>query len=116
MRVDGNTLVLLCYATGREGEWQAFCPDFDLAVQGRSYREVSEELDQAIREYLEYVDSLPEDEQAAFVNRRAPLRVRLFMGICALLSMIFRDQGGRDGQHRKQSITKSVEVPSHAHA
>ena len=66
-----------CYAWGRPGDWQAICVDFDLAVQGESLEDVRRELADAIETYLEYVAGLPQDEQARFLNRKAPLGLRL---------------------------------------
>jgi len=31
---------LLCFAQGTDGDWDAACPDLDIAVQGRSCEEV----------------------------------------------------------------------------
>ena len=66
-----------CYAWGRPGDWEAVCVDFDLVAQGESLEEVRRELADAIETYLEYVASLPENEQARFLNRKAPLGRRL---------------------------------------
>jgi len=65
---------LRCYAEGRPGEWEAFCLDFDLAVQGESLPEVIESLDTAISLYLERVGELPAAEKSRFLRRRAPLQ------------------------------------------
>lgn len=66
---------------GRPGDWQAICVDFDLAVQGESLEDVRRELADAIETYLEYVADLPQDEQARFLNRKAPLGLRLRLAI-----------------------------------
>lgn len=66
-----------CYAWGRPGDWEAVCVDFDLAAQGESLEDVRRELADAIETYLEYVASLPENEQPRFLNRKAPLGLRL---------------------------------------
>jgi predicted RNase H-like HicB family nuclease len=68
---------LLCVAQGRGDEWEAFCLDFDLAVQGHSFEEVRGLLDEAIRTYIEDVRAEGQEAQARLVNRRVPLRVRL---------------------------------------
>ena len=47
------TKFLTCYATGDSGGWEAICVDFDIAVQGKSFEEVFQELKVAIREYVE---------------------------------------------------------------
>lgn len=50
--------VLYCCASGREGAWQAICVDLDIAVQGRSFEEVSRLLEEAIGLYLQTVNDL----------------------------------------------------------
>ncbi len=57
--------------------WEAFSLDFDLAVQGRSFEEVSEGLKEAISSYLQ--DAAAEQEPACsrLLRRRVPMHVRL---------------------------------------
>jgi predicted RNase H-like HicB family nuclease len=86
---------LACFAYGREGEWEAFCLDFDLAVQGQSFEQVKEALGQAIDDYVD--SALAEDEPAKsqLLARRAPLKVRLMWAL-----RVFRDTiGGRSRNH-----------------
>src|SRR6266404_3537906 len=78
--------VLTCYAEGRAGQWEAVCLDFDLAVQGRSFQEVSASLDTAIDDYLEYVKGLPEKERGRFLRRRVPFFTRLRFACLVLAS------------------------------
>ncbi len=70
---------LTCYAWGRPGDWEALCVDYDIPAQGTSLKEVRRELADAVETYLDYVADLPENEQAMFLNRKAPavLRIRL---------------------------------------
>ena len=35
---------LLCFAEGKEGDWEGICVDLDIAVQGASFNEVCELL------------------------------------------------------------------------
>ena len=76
-----------CYAEGRGGAWEAFCLNFDLAVQGASLEEVRCGLDKAIRLYLDYVSGLPAGERAAFLGRRAPVGQWLKYGFIRLCSL-----------------------------
>ena len=69
--------LLHCYAEGRDDEWEAICLDLDVAVQGRSFAEVYDSLNQAIALYLESVRDLPAEEREQLLHRRVPLRVRL---------------------------------------
>jgi predicted RNase H-like HicB family nuclease len=68
---------LLCFAQGIEGDWEAACPDLDIAVQGRSYEEVYDLLNTAIQDYVEA--ALQEDRitRKRLLNRKAPLLVRV---------------------------------------
>jgi predicted RNase H-like HicB family nuclease len=68
---------LLCFAQGTEGDWEAACPDLDIAVQGRSYEEVYNLLNTAIQDYVEA--ALQEDRatRERLLKRKAPFVVRL---------------------------------------
>jgi len=76
---------LTCYAWGRPGDWEAICVDFDLAAQGESREEVLSELRDAVETYLEYISELPEKERAGFLNRKAPLGLRLRLRLAFLM-------------------------------
>ena len=72
--------IVVCYAEGVQDSWEAFCVDFDLAVQGRSFEDVYHKLDQQIGLFLEGVMALPENERVRLLNRKMPLinRIKLF--------------------------------------
>ena len=91
--------ILYCYAEGKGDRWEAICLDLDLAVQGRSLAEVRSSLNQAIVDYLEYVATLPQDEQSAFLSRRVPLGLRLRM-IWVLLRTALSRTRVDDGHNR----------------
>ena len=75
------TRTLRCYAEGRDGDWEAICLDLDIAVQGRSFVEVFNSLNEAIEVYSESVRALPEHERRHLLDRPAPLSLRLkFLG------------------------------------
>jgi predicted RNase H-like HicB family nuclease len=67
---------IYCVAKGRSGQWTALCLNFDIAVQGRDYREVHDELMAAIRFYLESLRDYSPKEQKRLLNRKAPLWLR----------------------------------------
>jgi predicted RNase H-like HicB family nuclease len=73
----GPQRILYCYASGRQGAWEAICLDLDIAVQGQSFEEVSALLREAIALYLETVSELPEAERPAFWSRPVPFWTRL---------------------------------------
>jgi hypothetical protein len=76
-----NSVTLSCVVRGHTDRWEAFCLDLDLAVQGRSYDQVRDQLLKAIRGYIEA--ALLEDEQTRdqLLSRRAPLRVRFYWAL-----------------------------------
>jgi predicted RNase H-like HicB family nuclease len=96
---SGSQRVLYCYASGREGAWEAICLDLDIAVQGRSFEEVSRLLEEAIGLYLETVNDLPEAERAVFLSRRVPFWTRLGLAMRAFWSML-RARADGELEHR----------------
>lgn len=89
------TRVLYCYASGREGAWEAICLDLDIAVQGTSFEDVSALLQEAIGLYLETVKDLPEAERAAFLSRPVPFLTRLGFAIEAFWSALRAKSDGK---------------------
>jgi hypothetical protein len=77
LRGNSGQKVIFCYAEGCEGSWEAFCLDFDLAVQGQSFESVRLKLDDAIHVYLASIATLPQDDRRRLLNRRAPLSLWL---------------------------------------
>ena len=77
---------LTCYAWGKPGDWEAICVDFDTPAQGESFEQVRRELADAVDTYLDYVSDLPQGEQRAFLNRKAPLRLRLRLALMSEIS------------------------------
>lgn len=75
---------LYCIASGRDHQWEAFCLDFDLAVQGQSYEEVRHSLHRAILHYVHEAIEQPEPARTALLKRRAPIRT-CFMLVAAIL-------------------------------
>lgn len=74
-RFKPQQLILRCYAEQKGNVWQAFCLDFNLAVQGSSSAEVRVKLHSQIREYI--YDALVGEDRAyadQLLKRRAPLR------------------------------------------
>ena len=68
---------LHCYASGRDGEWDAICLDLDIAVQGESFAIVQRSLQEAVALYLETVADLPEEQQRHLLHRPVPFGIRL---------------------------------------
>jgi hypothetical protein len=68
---------VLCVASGRGHEWEAFCLDFDLAVSGESFEAVRTSLFNAINMYIATAAAQPEPVRKRLLARKAPLLVRL---------------------------------------
>lgn len=68
---------LTCIARGREGQWEAICLDFNIAVSGNSFDQVRDTLSEAITYYIR--DAMQEDERTReqLLNRRVPFWSRL---------------------------------------
>jgi hypothetical protein len=86
-----------CYAIGGDRGWEAICIDLDIAVQGDSFGQVYDDLNQAVTDYVE--TALLEDKAAArdLLARRAPLSVRLHHKLHFLRTWLFGHTDG-DGQ------------------
>ncbi len=85
----------LCFAQGRAGEWEAICVDFDIAVQGASFREVQRELELAIQDYVEALGGEDLQTRAKLLRRRAP-RLTAFRWSIRVLVSAFRHFAGDD--------------------
>ena len=79
-------------AHGRDGEWEAFSLDFDLAVQGRSFEEVSGLLQEAIQAYVKTAMEQPEPARSNLLNRRVPLRIRIGWALRIAFWTTFRNK------------------------
>jgi hypothetical protein len=69
--------VLVCVARGHNGQWEAFCLDFDLAVQGFSLADVRERLELVLVDYVAAANAEAEPARSQLLARRAPFFVRL---------------------------------------
>lgn len=89
-----------CYAEGKANAWEAFCIDLDLAVQGGSFSDVYQKLNDQIELYSETVAALPEPDQRRLLSRHAPLGT--------LLALVFRivcSTLGRRGRRSRHDYT-----------
>lgn len=77
---------LLCFARGRDGDWEAVCVDFDIAVQGGSFTEVRQALEDAICCYVGAAQAEDAATRAKLLNRLAPLGVRIVWSMRVLWS------------------------------
>ena len=75
LKIKPQHLILRCYAEKKGNVWQAFCLDFNLAVQGDTAGQVRAKLHEQITEYI--YDALEGEDQAyagQFLKRRAPFK------------------------------------------
>ena len=101
---------LLCVAHPSDvGGWEAFCLDFDLAVQGHTFDEAKDCLQKAIASYVE--DAMKEDiaHRDRLLNRRAPFFVRVAWGWRFFLSTV-RDR--RDHNNKDVAVGFPVACPA----
>ena len=73
-------LIIRCYAESKRGVWQAFCLNFDLAVQGDSLEEVQEKMKAMVNDYVYDAladDGADRDFASQLLTRRAPVSVHL---------------------------------------
>ncbi len=96
------------YAEGRDDAWEAICLDLDIAVQGASFTEVLDSLNEAISLYLDSVSELPEDERASLLDRPAPWSVRTRFLRYAVRSFF---AVGDDGPYRHQFTLPGAAYP-----
>jgi hypothetical protein len=69
----------LCVASGHGSRWEAFCLDFDLAVQGESLEEVRALLGGAIQMYIQTAVAEPEPNRSRLLDRKVPFLIRLML-------------------------------------
>lgn len=80
--------VFRCFAYGRDREYQAFCLNLDIAVQGKSLSDVRHSLHDAISLYLEAVHEAPAEDRIRLLNRSAPVSRWLTYYAVALRSLL----------------------------
>lgn len=113
-KILARNLILRCYANMHGDQWQAFCIDLCLAVQGDSFPEVKEKLECMMEEYV-YDALAGEDREFAdqLLNRKAPVsQIATYHGIRLMHRLgIFRD-----GIHKLFKETMPLVPQRHSHA
>lgn len=100
--------ILYCYASGHDDAWEAICLDLDIAVQGKSFEDVSTLLQEAIALYVQTVSELPEAERAGLLQRSVPFSTRLGSAIQAFWSAL---RARADGELKHQ-FTMALPLPA----
>lgn len=73
-----HSKILRCFAEKKGSQWQAFCVDLNLAVQGDSFPVVKNKLDDMVRSYIQLAfEQESEQDRMDMLNRPAPLSLRL---------------------------------------
>ena len=88
---------VLGIASGHGPRWEAFCLDFDLAVQDQSLEEVRLLLRDAIEMYVQTAEAEPEPNRSRLLARKAPFLVRLMWAWRAFWSTLLIRATRRDG-------------------
>jgi hypothetical protein len=66
-----------CFAERKETQWQAFCVDLNLAVQGDTFPIVKQKLDEMVRSYVHLALENDDDQvRSDMLDRPAPLALR----------------------------------------
>ncbi|MBW2739134.1 MAG: hypothetical protein JRE64_09880 [Deltaproteobacteria bacterium] len=93
--MNPKQLILRCYAEKKDGIWQAFCIDLNLAVQGETRDEVRVKLQRQISSYL--YDALEgEDKEYApqLLSRKAPIGFRAKYAFYKILINFYKAKNG----------------------
>lgn len=93
--MKSNELILKCYAEYKDSCWQAFCLDFDLAVQSETFEDARKKLQDAVSDYV-YDALAGEDKEhaQALLRRRAPYRMYLKFYYIALCDRLDKAKDG----------------------
>jgi hypothetical protein len=91
--------LLRCYAERHEGRWEAFCVDFDIAVQGSTFEEVYHVLNVAVTDYVGRVNELAAPERHRLLRRSAPLWSRLRFLFVFLVTLLRSTGSDNDERH-----------------
>lgn len=100
--VKPQKLVLRCYAEKKGNQWQAFCLEFDLAVQSDSFASAKKKLEQQIKSYV-YDALVGEDKEFAYqlLNRKAPLSMYARFHLGHFLHVISKLFKKNDSTHKQ---------------
>jgi len=111
--IQTRNLMLRCYANKDGDQWQAFCIDLCLAVQGESFADVRQKLENQMVEYV-YDALAGEDREFAeqLLNRKAP-----FAQIVTYhwIGLMHRFGIFRDGIHKLFKEPMPLVPQDHAH-
>lgn len=107
----GARMVVQCAAQGTNDSWEAFCIDFDLAVQGSSFEEVRDSLNKAIVMYIEAaVAEKNREDRVRLLTRRAPFWVRMKWAMRGVRAMLKNRKPG--DPHQEVAMGFQVECPA----
>ncbi len=91
-----NEAVLVCVAHGHGQDWEAFCLDFDLAVQGQSLADVRDRLEDAIDDYVQAAMAETDPARTQLLSRRAPFLLRLRWALRFFIATVSGRSGSND--------------------
>ena len=67
---------LTCYAWREADQWEAICVDFDIAAEGRTLEDATQQLSDAVISFLDNVNDLPEVDRRILCARKSPRLLR----------------------------------------
>lgn len=85
-----NIITARSYVWGSDDDWEGICTTFDIATQGTSLKEVTTLLRDAVEDYLDELKDLSPQERKLLLNRKSPLRLRIWLHTRYLLSRMKR--------------------------
>ena len=85
-----ETASFLCFAHGRDGDWEAVCVDLDIAIQGSSFDEVRNLLNRAVSTYVADAEAESPEVRDRLLSRRAPWYVTAGLKLRFLISSFTR--------------------------
>jgi hypothetical protein len=101
--------LLRCYAEHHGGQWEAFCVDFDIAVQSSTFEEVYRVLDIAVTDYVKRANELPAQDRRRLLHRRVPFRSRLWFLFACLSTFLCSTGSEEDERHGYTLACKILE-------
>lgn len=96
MTAKDHEIVLRIYLEHTGNVWQAICVDLDIAAQGETRTEAENLINSMIASYIEHVATLPADERRYFLNRKAPLGLRLHLACKVFIANLLANRNSND--------------------
>jgi hypothetical protein len=98
-----------CFAEKRGQQWQAFCIELNLAVQGDNLKEVTDKLHAMIRSYVQLaMEQNDPGHQRDMLFRPAPLSIQLrywyVRAIVSIANQFVPNRSGAEKRHGRHAF------------